>query len=541
MMQTLDGKVFKAMLQSAAVNLANHAPEVDTLNVFPVPDGDTGTNMSMTFSNGVNDALNCHSDEIGEVAKALSKGLLMGARGNSGVITSQIWRGFAQSLAGKKAVNVQDLTSAFENGTKVAYKAIMKPVEGTILTVIREGSASAKHYYEANPEIGIEEYFTKLAAFLNDSLVHTPDLLPILKEAGVVDSGGKGLTVIFEGFKAYLAGKPFKQTEQFKGESHDPLSVNNTEFGYCTEFIIRLNPSFQNFDETKLRDKLAKIGESLVVVKDEDIVKVHVHTLKPGDALNLGQRYGEFVKLKIENMQEQHSALTADYQVKKEKKKYGIIAVAAGEGLTKLFKEYRADTVICGGQTMNPSTESFTSEIRKLNCDHILILPNNANIILAAQQAKELMRERDIQVLNSHSVQEGWSALSMFNPEADLETNLKAMNEAMAHIKSGSLTYAIKDTSYNGLKVRKDDYIAMTDKKIVAAGKERYTVLRSLIDVLVKDNDDDYELIMLIKGEGAEESELKQIKAYVEANYNDFELDIIDGGQPVYAYLVGVE
>ncbi|MBO7698325.1 MAG: DAK2 domain-containing protein, partial [Erysipelotrichaceae bacterium] len=308
-MDKLDVKSFKEMLRSGCANLENHASEINTLNVFPVPDGDTGTNMSMTFTNGYNEAMHCNSDSLSDVAKAFSRGLLMGARGNSGVITSQIFRGFYQSIEGQELIDTSEVAEAFENGARVAYKAIMKPVEGTILTVIREASWYAHNDYNNQP-FDLNTYFDKLCAYSKDSLDHTPDYLPVLKEVGVVDSGGAGLLRIFEGFKAYLDGRPIDFSEKKEESEVNPaLLLENEEFGYCTEFIVRLDESYiDKFDEKILKRKLTDMGgESLVVVKDDDLVKVHVHTLKPGDALNIGQRYGEFIKLKIENMQEQHS------------------------------------------------------------------------------------------------------------------------------------------------------------------------------------------------------------------------------------------
>lgn len=537
-MKMINGEVLKGMLKSGNANLSNHQKEIDALNVFPVPDGDTGTNMSMTFASGVKDAINVVSDSISDVAKALSKGLLMGARGNSGVITSQIFRGFYQYIEGQNEVSTKQLAESFENGARVAYKAIMKPVEGTILTVIREASWYANHYMEEHPDIEVEEYFAILVEYAKESLANTPELLPVLKEVGVVDSGGTGLLVILEGFKAYLDGRPFEMIESGEEVESAALNVDNDEFGYCTEFILRLNDE-KVFDETILRNKLAEIGESLVVVKDDDIVKVHVHTLTPGEALNIGQRYGEFIKLKIENMQEQHSHLqSAAEEQNQVKKKYGVIAVAAGAGLTKLFKDCRADIVISGGQTMNPSTESFVEEIKRLNADHILILPNNSNIILAAEQAKSIMEDHDIHVLATKSIQEGISALSMFSPEAEVEENLEEMNDAIANVQSGSITYAIKDTSFNGIDVKQGDFIAMTNKTIVASSKNKSDAIKGLLDAMIKK--DDAELLSLIVGEGAEKNEIDEIIAYVEDN-SDLEVEVIQGDQPVYCYLVGVE
>lgn len=543
-MEFINGLIYKEMLKSANANLSNHHKEVDALNVFPVPDGDTGTNMSMTFANGTKEAIAVQSESISDVAKALSRGLLMGARGNSGVITSQIFRGFYQSVKDKQQINVVELAQAFENGAKVAYKAIMKPVEGTILTVIREASWYANHDVEENNEMSVEEYFSRFVTYAQESLSHTPELLPVLKEVGVVDSGGTGLMRIIEGMKLYLEGNPVVEAETANVAGPSAAAeAENEEFGYCTEFIVRLNEEYKDFDENRLKNKLAKIGNSLVVVKDEDLVKVHVHTLKPGDALNLGQRYGEFVKLKIENMQEQHTNLGENAPDKRpqkpvEKKEYAIIAVAAGAGLEKLFKELRTDIVISGGQTMNPSTESFVEEINHVNAKHIIILPNNSNIILAAKQAKDILVDQDIHILETKSIQEGLSALSMYNPEADVESNLSEMTAAVENVQSGSITYAIKDTTFNGIAVKEGDYIAMTNKSIVASNADRLVSTKALLDEMFKK--EDAELITLIVGEGANEDEIHALESYIEEN-SDLELEVVQGDQPVYTYLIGIE
>ena len=546
-MEFINGLIFKEMLVSANANLSNHHKEVDALNVFPVPDGDTGTNMSMTFENGTKEATAIQSESISDIAKALSRGLLMGARGNSGVITSQIFRGFYQSVKGKEQINVVELAQAFENGAKVAYKAIMKPVEGTILTVVRESSWYANHDVEEDNNMAIEEYFARLTRYAEESLSHTPELLPVLKEVGCVDSGGTGLMRIIEGMKLYLEGNPVVKADVApEVEGNAATELENEEFGYCTEFIVRLNPEYaRDFDENRIKNKLAKIGDSLVVVKDGDLVKVHVHTLKPGDALNIGQRYGEFIKLKIENMQEQHTKLNEEVlEAKKEpvkpveQKEYAIIAVAAGKGLEKLFKELRTDIVISGGQTMNPSTESFVEEINHVNAKHIIILPNNSNIILAANQAKNILADQDIHILETKSIQEGLSALSMFNPEADVESNLNDMSEAVHNVQSGSITYAIKDTTFNGIAVKEGDYIAMTNKSIVASNADRLVSTKALLDEMFKK--EDAELLTLVVGEGANESEIAEIEAYIEAN-SDLEVEVVQGDQPVYTYLIGIE
>ncbi len=539
-MERLNGTLLLKMLESGNNNLANNKKAIDALNVFPVPDGDTGTNMAMTFDSGVRDAFKVADDKsCGAVLKGLSKGLLMGARGNSGVITSQIFRGIYKSVDTKAEIDVNELAEAFENGAKVAYKAIMKPVEGTILTVIREASWYAKHYLEENEGISIEDYFEKLIGYAKESLEHTPDLLPVLKEVGVVDSGGSGLVIILEGMKRALDGDPVIAQKSNETQNRNAaLELGSDEFGYCTEYIIRLKEEYKDFNEDRLKNKLAAIGNSLVVVKDEDLVKVHVHTLKPGDALNIAQRYGEFIKLKIENMQEQHTALEKEKEVVREHKKYGVIAVAAGKGLIETFKSLRADVVISGGQTMNPSTESFLEEIDKLDCDHILILPNNSNIVLAASQAASLRSDLDIHIVKSVTIVEGLACLSLFNPEGELEDNLREMEEEIANIKSGSVTYAIKDTTLNGVAVKEGDYIAMFNKEIVSSKVDKMQVVFDLIDKMIAQ--DDAEIITLIAGEDATDDEIKTIQEHVQA-VSDLEMDIVKGDQPVYSYLVGIE
>ena len=556
-MNKLNVSQFKEMIRSGCANLENHAAEINTLNVFPVPDGDTGTNMSMTFSNGYQEAMKCSSDSISDVAKAFSRGLLMGARGNSGVITSQIFRGFYQHIEGKAEIETADVSQAFENGARVAYKAILKPVEGTILTVIREASWYANHDFETEP-FELETYFDKLCQYSAESLERTPEYLPVLKEVGVVDSGGAGLLKILEGFKAYIDGHPFDfSQEKEEIETNPALMLDNEEFGYCTEFIIRLDENIVNtFDEKILKKKLTDMGgESLVVVKDEDLVKVHVHTLKPGDALNIGQRYGEFIKLKIENMQEQHSTIIAKAgtepkkpkqaeekpveKVKKDPQKYGIVAVAAGEGVTKLFYDLGADVVVSGGQTMNPSTEDFVKVVNELDhCENIFIFPNNSNIILAAKQTQSVLSDRKIYVMETKSVQAGLSAVGMFNKQGEVDEVISDLQDVIDNVDASSVTYAIKDTVYEGVEVKEGDFIAIAHKGIVASGKDRKKVVFKLLDKLFEN--DEKELITLIVGEDKDDEEVSEIEKYI-SEHSDLECEVIDGGQPVYSYLIGLE
>lgn len=541
-MEKINGLIFRQMLESGANNLMNQYTRIDALNVFPVPDGDTGTNMSLTFSAGVNDALKVDSNDVNAIAKALSKGLLMGARGNSGVITSQIFRGLYQSISELEEVNALQLANAFVNGSRVAYKAVMRPVEGTILTVIREASDYTLIYAADNPNLTCEDVLVKLVYEAKESLERTPDLLPVLKEVGVVDSGGAGLLTILEGFLSALQGTIIAKDENVAQTTVAAADMESDEFGYCTEFIIRLDPNnITTFKENKLKDSLSKIGDSLVVVQDEEIVKVHVHTLRPGDALNLGQRYGEFVKLKIENMQEQHDNIlmepaSAPTKDSKPASKYALIAVAAGEGLSAMFKELRVDHIISGGQTMNPSTEDFVEAIKNINAEHIFIMPNNSNIILAAQQAAQVMEDIDIHVIPSKSIPQGLCACMMFNPEVDVEMNESEMLEAIANVKTGQVTYAIKDTTFDGLEIKEGDYMGIHEKDIVVSTNDKMEATKKLLDAML---DEESEIVTLIAGENTSEEECDAIVTYIEEK--GVEVEANRGDQPVYSFVIGVE
>lgn len=545
-MDQINGKLLKQMLESGMNNLGNHSGEIDALNVFPVPDGDTGTNMFLTFSNGAKAALDCKEDHVGKILKALSRGLLMGARGNSGVITSQIFRGIFQALEDNETVDALQLAHALVNGSRVAYRAVMRPVEGTILTVVRE-AADYTYAYTVTEEIkDCTEVIQKMVEEANESLKRTPELLPVLAEVGVVDSGGKGLCVIFEGFLSALKGTVVQKADQEAVEDHAQTKVEGgeDEYGFCTEFVIQLNEiGMKNFSEEGFRDELASIGNSLVCVQDEDLVKVHVHTLKPYVALKMGRRQGRFVKIKVENMQQQHDHIVeledakAAVEEPVEHKKYAIITVAPGKGIDEMFKEYRADIVIGGGQTMNPSTEDFVSAIEKVNADHIFILPNNSNIILAANQAKDVCEDADIHVLETKTVPQGLSACVMFNPDADLESNLNEMNEAIAHVKSGEVTYAIKDTTYEGQEIKKGEYMGISGKKIAASVPDCMEASKTLVSSML---DEDSELVTLIYGVDATEEQAQELADYIEEN-SDAEVEIHNGQQPVYPFIIGVE
>lgn len=545
-MKSINGEIFQRMVICGANTLHNYYPEIDALNVFPVPDGDTGTNMSLTFSNGAKDVEEMQTDDISEVAKKLSKGLLMGARGNSGVILSQIFRGFSMELDGKKEINAEELAEALSKGAEIAYRAVMKPVEGTILTVIRESTEETKQYVK--PGMDIEDVFAFFVKRAEVSLDHTPELLPVLKEVGVVDSGGAGLVLILSGFLAGLHGEEIKPVDMNHGEESSKenlanLDVEEQGFGYCTEFILRLDPKKRkSFTEDRLKTELSKLpGESIVVVQDDDIVKVHVHTLKPGNALNLGQRFGEFIKLKIENMQEQHNHIIekeAAKPVERPRKEVAVISVAAGDGVRDMFMELHCDEVVNGGQTMNPSTEDIVAAIREVNANNVVILPNNSNIVMTAQQAAVVLEDEiNVIVIPSKSIPQGLSACIMFNPEADLEENINEMNEAIANVKTGQVTFAIKDTNIDGVDIHANDYMALVEKKIVACIPDKVEACKAVLKGLV---DDDSEIVTLIYGEDVTSEEAEAVTDFIE-NELEIEYEVHDGKQPVYSFIVGVE
>ena len=540
-MERIDGIVLKQMLESGMNHLSNHAAEVDALNVFPVPDGDTGTNMFLNVSNGVKAALQEEKNHVGKILKTLSRGLLMGARGNSGVITSQIFRGIYQDLQDNETIDASQLAHAFVNGSRIAYKAVMRPVEGTILTVVRE-AADYTYAYTVTEEItDCILVMEKMVEECNEALLRTPELLPVLAEVGVVDSGGKGLTIIFEGMLEALKGNVIGLSNESQSiDSAQTKVEGEEEFGFCTEFILKLSETgMRHFSESDFSNELATIGNSIVCVQDEDLVKVHVHTLEPFTAIKMGKRRGRFLKLKVENMQQQHDNILEkeEEQPAAEKKKYGIITVAPGSGIGDIFKELRADIVVGGGQTMNPSTEDFVEAIQKLNCDHIIILPNNSNIVMAANQAAQVCEDQDIHVLPAKTIPQGISACVMFNPEADIEENLSDMNEAIENVKSGEVTYAIKDTTYEGMDIKKDEFMGIFNRSIILSKPDCISATKALLDRML---DEDSELVTLIYGEDATLEQAQQMGEYIE-QISDAEVEIYEGKQPVYPFIIGVE
>ena len=558
-MKTIDGQIIKELFISGANNLYNHYPEIDALNVFPVPDGDTGMNMNLTMTSGCKEIQNRNDAGVFDIAKTFSRGLLMGARGNSGVITSQIFRGFAQGLEGKKEINAVELADAWQKGVEVAYKAVVRPVEGTILTVIRESSQYLHDNVKDN--FTIEKAFDTMIKEAKASLERTPDLLPILKEVGVIDSGGAGLIKILEGMRSAVSGNFVERNEATVTGTDNPIvaagaSMEEEEFGYCTEFIMELGPDSvkKPFNEKRFTTILGSHGNSLVVVHDENIVKVHVHTMAPGQVLTYAQQFGEFLKLKIENMTEQHHALAEGASVEphqdlveepkeepiKERTKYALIAVSSGDGIDEFFTQIGISVVVKGGQTMNPSSEDFVAAIKKANADNIFIFPNNSNIVMAASQACDMVEDENTQayVIPSKTILQGISSAIMFNPEEDPEGNFREMKSALKNVKSGEVTFAIRDSEINGVKMKKDDFIGILEKDIVTTNKDKIVVLMDLIDKMV----DDYSsIITLIYGQDVNENEALVVKKSLEEKYSDLDIDVRSGGQPVYSFLIGVE
>lgn len=552
-MRTIDGLTLRQMLVSAANNLYNHYPEIDALNVFPVPDGDTGMNMNLTLASGAKEIANKNDDDVYLIASSFSKGLLMGARGNSGVITSQIFRGFSDSLKGKDGITSKDLAEAFDNGCKVAYKAVMRPVEGTILTVIRESSSALVDYINETNEASLEKAMDYMLEQAQASLDRTPELLPVLKEVGVVDSGGAGLCTILFGMNEALKGHFIEKNKvEAMSEGPDKSSLasfkEDDEFGYCTEFIMRLGPDSTKkpFNETRFKNWLLAQGNSLVVVRDDDIVKVHVHVLTPGRVLTYAQEYGEFIKLKIENMTEQHTELVnkPEQPRKKEEKKapskdFGMVAISAGKGIDQLFLDLGVDKIVSGGQTMNPSIEDIVKAIRETDAKSVFVFPNNSNIVMAALQASDVLADEiKVHVIATKTIPQGIVAASSFTPDLSDKENIKNMKDAIKHVKSGSVTYAIKDTTIDGVAVTKDYFMGISDKKIIACEKKPLTALYKLLNNMVKS--DSY-LITVLVGQDVKDEDIEIITTKLTKKYPDAELDIRRGDQPVYSFLVGVE
>ena len=551
----LDGAGYKDLVTNGCASLRKNSKIVDALNVFPVPDGDTGINMRMTIESGANEIKNYDDNSIYEVAKKFSRGMLMGARGNSGVILSQFFRGLYKGLTDKTEVNAVELGQAFASGVQQAYKAVMKPVEGTILTVVREATEYVNSV--VTPEFSIEKFFEEFIKEAQASLDRTPNILPVLKDAGVVDSGGAGMLYIIEGMYKALKGEYIhvngdapQTTVSLK---HNFNADSELTYGYCTEFILQLQNSkvadIENFDVQPMIDYLLSIGDSAVCVRDEDIVKIHVHTRTPGEVLNFGQKYGEFITIKIENMQVQHTESTeieqcnceecVEARKKAEHKKWAVIMVASGEGLVNTFKEMGVDYVVSGGQTMNPSAEDFVKGFDELNADNILVFPNNSNIIMAAEQAAKYYGKANVHVVKTKSIAQGYAALAMLDVSSDdINVILEETNEVIANVTTGLVTYAIRDAEIDDVVIHNGDFMGLCNSKIKCAEATKVGATKSLIDLT---DAKDKEIITIIYGKDVTEDELNEVVEYINENYDNLEVETIDGGQEVYSFILSIE
>lgn len=554
-MANITTSLFQEMVQAGATRLNKQAEYVNSLNVFPVPDGDTGTNMGMTIENGAKEVSDRSASTVGEAAGIFAKGLLMGARGNSGVITSQLFRGFSQSVKDKDELDGAALAAAFQSGVEVAYKAVMKPVEGTILTVSRGAAIGAKKKAESTND-AVEVMRAALEG-AKTALAKTPDMLPVLKEVGVVDSGGQGLVFIYEGFLSALTGEysasedfvatPANMSEMINAEHHKSVAghvaTEDIKFGYCTEIMVALKqgPTYvKDFDYDEFRNYLNNLGDSLLVVNDDEIVKVHVHTEDPGLVMQEGLKYGSLVKVKVDNMRNQHDA-----QVEKEKqavkpveeKEYAIIAVAAGDGLADIFKAQGVDHIISGGQTMNPSTEDFVKAVEGLNARNIIILPNNKNILMAAQSAAEVI-DQPAAVVETKTIPQGLTSLLAFDENKSIEENYERMSAALSDVVSGSVTTAVRDTTIDGLEIHENDHLGMVDGKIVVSNPD---MMETLEETFAHMLDEDSEIVTIYVGEEGSEELANELAQSLAEKYEDVEVEIHQGGQPVYPYLFSVE
>ena len=555
MNQNIEGKIFREMFISGANNLQNNKALIDKLNVFPVPDGDTGTNMSLTIASALKELNKVKEDNIGEIGKSLAKGSLMGARGNSGVILSQIIRGISKSIEGKNSLSIEDIALALKSGSDTAYKAVIKPIEGTVLTVIRETSDFAMKNVKNHSDMVV--FFEAIVEASNISLEGTPELLKNLKDAGVVDSGGKGLVCLFEGMLSALKGECIRlnDSEEVSQSSTYSEAIKDVDikYAYCTEFILETD----KITSDEMRDKLMNYGDSMVCVGYDGVIKIHIHTNEPGNVLSEALVYGQLVTIKIENMRiqhqnqvisdEEHERVTSEgieqfsksegFVLNSEKKKYGFITTAMGTGLSEMFEKLGVDIVIEGGQTMNPSTEDFMNAIEMINSDVIFIFPNNGNVIMAANQAKEIS-DKNVYVVPTKNIPQGIGCLVGFDPDSDADSNMEAFMENLNNIKSGEITYAVRDTIMDGIEVKEGDIIGITAKKLISSGKELDEVTKNVIDSMI---DEDSDILTLYYGENVEEDDAREFAERIQDAYEDIEVELYYGGQPLYYYLISVE
>lgn len=553
---TIDAAMLKKCFLAGAANLEAKKEIINELNVFPVPDGDTGTNMTMTILSAAKEVSNIASPNFENLSKAISGGSLRGARGNSGVILSQLFRGFTKEIKSVTVIDAPVLARAFQKATETAYKAVMKPKEGTILTVAKGLSDKMNELACENGDL--EEILGQVLEHGRYVLSQTPEMLPVLKEAGVVDSGGQGLIEVLSGIYDCLLGKEIDLTAALGTTTTAKVEADTTQadikYGYCTEFIINIEKKFDNGDELNFKAYLESIGDSIVVVADDEIVKVHVHTNDPGLAIQKALTYGSLSRMKIDNMREEHKeklikeAQKAEAEKKaaeeaakkpaEPKKKYGFISVSAGAGLSEIFEGLGVDVVIEGGQTMNPSTEDMLNAIDKVNAENVFILPNNSNIILAANQAQSIVTDKNVYVVPSKTIPQGITALINFDESADAEANFDNMSSEMKNVKTGQVTYAVRDTSMDGKEIKQNDIMGIGDKTILSVGKD---IEETTIDMLSQLIDDDSELISVYYGEDVSSEQVDSLTAKLEETYPDLDLEVHRGGQPIYYYIVSVE
>jgi DAK2 domain fusion protein YloV len=548
----IDGNLLKLLITNGTIALRNDHQRINELNVFPVPDGDTGSNMQSTMMSGVKAIGELEDETVEKVAKVLSRGLLMGARGNSGVILSQLFSGFAKVFKGKETVSTKEFIEGMVQGVKQAYGAVINPVEGTILTVARE--AAEKALEASTDESGLYDIMQIYVKEAYASLERTPELLAVLKEAGVIDSGGAGFNVIIDGMISALEGTILEDAKfnTVPSVAREIGGYENEDFGYCTEFIVQLKDG-SKFNKEKFIKRISRFGDSLVVVSDDEICKVHIHTKTPGDVLNFGQQYGNFATLKIENMTLQHSEtlLHTDHEGGEDQncghihahydgphQKYGILTVVNGKGLRDTFKEMGVSCIIDGGQTMNPSTEDFITAIENIKADHIIIIPNNGNVMLSAQHAAQFLEDRSVTVIPAKTIAQGYASLTMFDANQSLEENVEEMKELIASVKTGEVTYAVRDTEFKGVKIKKDQYIGIANGDIIASKDNRKEAVCELVENLL---DEESEIITIMYGETVDEKELEEIMLSIDSHYPDVEVEVIEGNQKIYSYIIAVE
>ncbi|MFR4612395.1 MAG: DAK2 domain-containing protein [Mediterraneibacter faecis] len=550
--KTINTELLQKMFLAGAANLEAEKEFINELNVFPVPDGDTGTNMTLTILSAAKEVKALENPDMVAIAKAISSGSLRGARGNSGVILSQLLRGFTKEIREHKEIDTITLAKACERATATAYKAVMKPKEGTILTVAKGASQKAAELAETTEDL--DTFISEVINYAQEVLEKTPEMLPVLKEAGVVDSGGQGLLEVMRGAYDAFQGKEIDYSAIEAGAGTKmvkPSEQAETEikFGYCTEFIIMLEKEFTAKDETEFKAYLESIGDSIVCVADDDIVKIHVHTNDPGLAIQRALTYGQLSRMKIDNMREEHqerlikdaeklAAQQAEAKKAEPRKEVGFIAVSIGEGMNEIFRELGADYIIEGGQTMNPSTEDMLNAIDQVNAEHIFILPNNKNIILAANQAQELTEDKDIIVVPSKTVPQGITAIINYMPDADAQTNLEAMIEGIGNVKTGQVTYAVRDTHIDDKEIHEGDIMGIGDSGILAVGQSVEETTKEMLAQLV---DEDTELISLYYGQDVQEESAENFAQEIEDLYPDVDVDVHSGGQPIYYYVLSVE